>query len=312
MISDVDLVEKLSRIVHFKESKAYYARKFGVSEQRVIDVWPKVLQLNKNPIIERRSKILLIDIETSPLITYVFQKSVWKAKIHHDKVISDWFVLTWAAKWLEDRHVFTDKLTRGEAQSGNDKRIIESLCNMLDEADVVIGHNSLDFDVPNILTRCVFHKLNPPSPWKNIDTKKVAKSQFGFTHNSLDALGDFLNVGRKIETDFELWKRCLVGDEEALEEMRAYNENDVILLENVYIALRPFIKGHPNMDLYHNENASLCTSCGEGHLELIPDKHFYTQAVRYDMYRCTKCGAVSRSKHGTPYSNKKKISPIPR
>lgn len=311
MISDIDLIDKISRIIHFKEAKSYYAAKFGVSEQRVVDVWPQVLKLQKSPV-ERHSKILLLDIETSPLITYVFQKSVWKAKITHDRVISDWFILTWAAKWLGDKHIFSDKLTRGEAQSGNDKRIVESICEMLEEADVVIGHNSIDFDIPNILTRCVAHKFPPPSPWKNIDTKRVAKSQFGFTHNSLDALGDFLNVGRKIETDFELWKRCLVGDEEALEEMRVYNENDVTLLENVYLVLRPFIKGHPNMDLYHNESEPVCTSCGEGGLKLIPDKSFYTQAVRYDMYRCTKCGAVSRSKHGTPYSYKKKISPIPR
>lgn len=311
MISDIDLINKISKIIHFKESKSYYARKFGVSEQSVINVWPQILKLSKSHM-GRRSKILLLDIETSPLITYVFQKSVWKARITHEKVISEWYILTWAAKWLGDKHIFSDKLTSKEVLSGNDKRILESVCEMLEEADVVIGHNSIDFDVPNILTRCAFHKLLPPSPWKNIDTKRIAKSQFGFTHNSLDALGDFLNVGRKIETDFELWKKCLMGDEVALEEMRTYNENDVILLENVYLRLRPFIKGHPNMDIYNNDDEPVCTSCGEGGLELIPDKYFYTQAVRYDMYRCIKCGAVSRAKHGTPYSYKKKISSIPR
>lgn len=309
--TDIDLIEKLSKLSSYKKSKQFYAHKLGVPEEKINELWGKLLKIEKTKE-NTGAKILFLDIETSPLLCYVFQKQVWKAKISHDKVISNWFILTWSAKWYGQRAVLSDKLTSREAILEDDSRIVKSLWKLMDEADVICAHNGIDFDFPNILTRCVLHKLPPPSPYKQIDTKRIAKSQFGFTHNSLDGLASFFGMEGKIDTDFELWKRCVKGDEEALEEMRIYNEQDVIVLENVYNALRPYVRGHANLDLYTDSEESSCPACGKHSLGLIPDKYFYTQAVRYEIFRCNDCGAISRAKQGTPYVNKKKISAIPR
>jgi len=267
---------------------------------------------NKAQVIQVPVKVLLLDIETSPILAYVFQKEVWKARIAYSKVLSDYFMLTWAAKWLGSPEMMSDRLTSEEAVLEDDERIVMSLWKLLDEADVVIAHNALAFDIPNINTRSIKYNLDPPNPFKIIDTLRVAQSQFGFTHNSLDALAHFFNMDGKIGTDFSLWKRCIFGEDDALREMETYNRQDVAVLENVYIKLRPYIKGHPNFDLYIDEEKSVCPSCGSSDITRQDNKYFYTQAVKYNTYRCHNCGTVSRSKQSVKYINKKKISPIPR
>lgn len=263
------------------------------------------------PVLQSPARILLLDIETMPLLALVYQKQVWKARIGHDKVLSDWFMVTWAAKWLDEDDILSERLTPEEVLKEDDSRIVKSMWTLLDEADVVIAHN-IPFDIPNINTRSIKHGLLPPSPYKTIDTLKVAQNQFGFTHNGLDALARFFEIEGKSPTTFELWKSCLFGDAQALEDMELYNIQDVLVLEKVYLKLRPYVRGHSNIDLYIDSPVPTCTHCGSTHIDKMVGKYFYTQAVRYETFRCTDCGTISRAKQGLKYTNKKQISAIPR
>ena len=305
------------------QSKAAAARAVGIDEasiRRSIKFGRKVFGkfkyyisddvLAHTSVNKSKAKILLFDSETSPLLAMVFQKQVWKAKIGYDKVVSDYYFLSWAAKWLGDNAVMSDVLTPEEALKEDDSRIIRSLWKLIDEADVVIAHNCA-FDIPNFNTRSVKHGLMPPSPYKIVDTLKTAQQQFGFTHNSLGALAKFFDLEGKIETDFGLWKGCISGDEGSLFVMETYNVQDVVVLENVFLKLRPYMRGFPNLDLYTDDAEPSCPHCGSKHIELIKDKFFYTQSVKYETYRC-ECGAISRSKTGLKYNNKKQVSAIPR
>lgn len=306
----IETKELLKKLLVQKQSKKFYSEKLGVSEQEINRLLEEIRgkKTDNHP----KVRILLLDIETSPLLAYVYQKQVWKAKVTHKHVLSNWFMLTWAAKWLNEEEVYSDALSPTEAKNEDDERIVTSLWILLDEADIIIAHNGDDFDIPNINTRCVLHSLPPPSPYKQIDTKRVAQRQFGFTHNSLDGLCEFFGIEGKVETDFQLWKDCIMGIPEALNEMEMYNKNDVVILEKIYHFLKPYIKGHPNLDLYIDSEFPVCTSCGKDSLNPIEGKYFYTQAVRYPIFRCSGCGAISRAKKGEPYINKKQISSIPR
>ena len=68
-------------------------------------------------------KILILDIETAPMRVYVWRR--WKQNVYPDQVISDWFMLTWSAKWLYSEEIISDRLTSQEAINENDKRITE-------------------------------------------------------------------------------------------------------------------------------------------------------------------------------------------
>jgi hypothetical protein len=240
-------------------------------------------------------RVLLFDIETSPLEAYVFQKSVWRTNVTDDQVISEWYALCWSAKWLYDDNVMTQRLTGNEARNEDDKRIVGGLWKLLDEADIVIAHNGDGFDVPNMNTRFILNGFPPPSPYKTIDTKVVATAQFGFTHNSLNALARIFGFEAKKDTDFDLWKRCKSGDERALKYMQEYNVGDVTLLEKVYLRLRPWIRNHPNIGLYVDTKEPICPNCGSTHITWLKDKYHYTGVSKFPVFVC-ECGAYGRGR----------------
>ena len=246
--------------------------------------------------IGKMPKILIFDIETAPLKAFVW--NLWKENIPLDRIISDYFIICWSAKWLYAPEVMSDCLTPEEIFAEDDSRIIKRLHELIDAADVVVTHNGNRFDIPRINTRFIVNGLNPPAPYFSVDTCAVARKQFGFSSNKLDALAKYLGYSPKLETNFDLWRRCLEGDEEALNYMVKYNKRDVTLLEEVYIKLKPWIKGHPNYGVFLDSSEPSCSNCGSDKLERIPNKFYYTQFNKYPLFRCTDCGAVVRGRKG--------------
>ena len=236
-------------------------------------------------------KILLIDIETAPKRAYVWR--MWKENVSYGQLISDWFMLTWSAKWHGESHIYGDKLDPKEVLEENDYRIVSSLRDMMDEADVIVGHNGDKFDLPSINTRMVVNGIDQPSPYRSVDTLKIAKRNFKFSSNRLDYLGEALGVGRKIDTGgFDLWARCMKGDKKALQQMLDYNMQDVVLLESVYDELRPYHKTHPSHGA--TEDTPVCPKCGGKHMQ---KRGFsLTNTNKYQRYQCQDCGSWARGR----------------
>lgn len=240
----------------------------------------------------KQPKVLLIDIETTPLQAHVW--GTWKQRIGHEQIINDWFMLSWSAKWLFDSRVMGDVLKPEEALKKDDSRIAKSLWTLFDQCDVVIGHNINGFDLPKAQTRFLLNKLAPPSPFRVIDTLKVAQQNFRFGSNKLDYIGQLILNDRKIKTEYQLWLRCLDGDEASLRYMLEYNKHDVLLLEEAYVFLRPYIKNHPNMAIYQEAIEPTCPTCGSVDIEECG--HYSTSVNRYLAFRCKECGAICRSR----------------
>jgi len=238
-------------------------------------------------------KILLLDIETAPMRAYVW--ALWKQNVDpKTQLINDWFCLTWATKWLFDTKVYSQKLTNGEVLEEDDSRIIRNIWKMLNEADIVIAHNGWRFDIPRLNTRFIINGLNPPMPYQIIDTLSVAKKSFAFSSNKLDMINKSLGIRRKVDTGgFELWDKCINGDENSLKKMERYNRGDVLALEDLYMKLRPWIKSHPNLGIYVEANGSVCPTCGSSNLNW--GGSYVTPAGKYKTFRC-ECGAVGRSR----------------
>ena len=261
----------------------------------------KLLQQREAP--KKEVKILLFDIETSPLKVYVWRR--WMQNVYLDQTIAEWFMICWSAKWLGSDEVFSECLTPEEILSEDDTRISKQLWLLMDQADIVIAHNGKKFDVPKMNSRFILAQLPPPSSYIQIDTKEVAAKQFGFSSNKLDALAGYFGIEHKDDTDFELWVRCMKGEQEALDYMESYNRKDVVILEKVYLKLRPWIKNHPNIGLYLEKDEMVCPSCGSKHLE-EDGSFYYTTANKYVVMRCTGCGALSRMRNTAYPKDKKK------
>jgi hypothetical protein len=237
--------------------------------------------------------ILILDIETAPLKAYVWR--LWKQDISLDAIVCDWFMLSWSAKWLFDTITVSDRLVGQEAVKEDDSRLVKGLWEMLDRADIVVAHNGNSFDIPKINARFIKWGLPPTSPYQQIDTKLIAQKQFGFSSNKLDGLAKLFDMPGKTPTGFQLWVDCVNGSEEAIIKMETYNRNDVAVLEEIYLRLRPWIKGHANLGLYTDGTKPVCPNCGSENVR-EDGNYYYTPAGRYKTLRC-ECGAVSRARY---------------
>jgi hypothetical protein len=241
-------------------------------------------------------RILYFDIETTPLLAHAW--SMWQEVRSYDFIVQDYRVLCWSAIWEGEDHGISRCLPQYDTYKkdpDDDSELMLSLWRLLDEADIVVAHNLAKFDLPKAMSRFAYHDLGPPSPFKQVDTLKLAKRHFRFTSNRLDDLGAHLNLGRKVSHEgFGLWKRVMAGDSDAWDEMVTYCNQDVVLLRKVYHRLLPYCSGVPNMAIYYDSDKPLCTKCGSANL--TRNGKAFTQLGSYQRYKCHDCGAYSRGR----------------
>lgn len=284
--------------------------KFKFKESLDNDNIPNSVYTKKIETVKNSPKVLFVDIETAPIKTAIFK--VWNTNVYPENILSDWFMLSWSAKWLGEDDVSGLVLLPSEVYREDDSKIVEELWKLFDEADIVVAHNGNKFDIPKINSRFLANNLMPPSPYKQIDTMLIARNMFGETYNKLDFLAKKFGYEGKYTTEMKLWIDCLNGKMGALLQMLSYNNQDVVILEKVYLKLRPYIKGHPNLNIYNDDSNITCPHCNSTKIYPIKGKYFYTNSSRYQLYTCKDCGAHSRGKKGIPYNNKKQIISIPR
>ena len=254
-----------------------------------------------------KPKILVWDIETSPMTTYTFQ--IYEQNIRLDQVIEDWNILAWGAKWLGEPASKTMYMDNSKSKDvRDDKKIVEGLIKLLNEADAVITHNGEKFDIKRVNTRAAMNGLPPIKPYRSTDTYKESKKVFDFTSHSLAYMSEKLNKKYKKLTHsrypgLSLWKAVLAGDQTAWKEMKKYCINDVLTTEELYGELSGWIKTQ-NMTVWSDE-AGIACRCGSGRLE---KRGFaFTDGGKFQIYRCLKCGKWPRSSVNLLSKEKKKM-----
>lgn len=131
---------------------------------------------------------------------------------------------------------------RGER--ANDAPLLRDILACLEEADILIAHNGLKFDLPFLRTRAVVHGLPPVNFQKIIDPVQLARQHFRFSGNSLDSIAKTLSTqAAKTPLSPETWQRAsLNGDPAAMEEIVQHCIYDVDVLEEVCWQLRGYVK----------------------------------------------------------------------
>ena len=132
---------------------------------------------------ETSPKILLADIETSPLESYTW--GLWDQNVGLEQIKTEWTILSYAAKWMhQSRVMYRDTGGRGKHKVRDDKPLMGDLWSLLDEADIVVAQNGKRFDCKKINARLIMHGYGPPSPYRVVDTLLVSKKYFAFTSNN--------------------------------------------------------------------------------------------------------------------------------
>jgi len=233
----------------------------------------------------KQSKILLYDIETTPLLAWAWNRYPQNGVL---KVERDWELLCIAYKWLGKSEV----VVKGR-DSRSEKQLAAEIAAQMSKADIIVTHNGVKFDNRKVEAKLAQFDLNPTPPQLQVDTCREARKFFGFSSNKLSELGKRLGLGDKVQTGgANLWFDCMAGNETAWRKMKRYNKQDVNLLEKLYVKLRPYLHNHPNMALL-NDKPNSCTKCGSSHLK--SHGWSYTRTKAYRRFKCQTCGGISTS-----------------
>lgn len=242
-------------------------------------------------------KILFYDIETSHNLVAVF-KLFGEDYISPDNIVQERYIICASWKWLGGKKVTASALPDNARlfakNPNNDYHVCKALHDILSQADVIVAHNGDKYDIKFTEGRMIAHGLPPLPPIVKIDTLKVAKSRFLFNSNRLDYIGKYLRVGQKKHTSNGLWLRVLQHDKAAIAEMVKYNKQDVLLLERVFLKLRPYMANHINRQLFGNRVG--CPRCGSAKVQARGFARTTTGV--YQRWQC-ECGGWFRSKKAT-------------
>jgi DNA polymerase elongation subunit (family B)/ribosomal protein L37AE/L43A len=252
-------------------------------------------------------RTLVIDIETAPIEAYVW--GLFDNNVALNQIKTEWSILSYAAKWLDEKQVhYDDTSGRGARKVRDDKKLMRGLWELLDEADIVVGQNHKKFDLKKIHARMVEHGYKPYSPIRVVDTTIEARRYFGFTSKKLEWMSKHLTDcpkdSHKEFPGFELWTECLVDNPRAWREMKKYNIRDVEATEKVYRRLLPWIATHPNAAVHIQDKEPRCPKCSSKDLQR---RGFaLTQQGSYPRWQCNECGGWARGKTTTLHHSVRK------
>jgi uncharacterized protein YprB with RNaseH-like and TPR domain len=190
-------------------------------------------------------------------------------------------VICFSAKWLGAPR---SSIEFYSVQDGHDV-MVKAAWDLLDQADAVMHYNGSSFDIPHLNREFLELGLGPTSPYQNVDLYRLSK-KFKFQSRKLEHVSQKLGFEGKVQHEgFNLWRKCLQGDEKAWKAMERYNKRDVTLMEDMYEVLLPWIPGLPNRRLYDSDSG--CPRCGSKHVQKRGISRTATSI--FQQYQCQHC-----------------------
>ena len=179
-----------------------------------------------------------------------------------------------------------------EWQVGGYDGFMRAVWEVFDSADLIIGHNADRFDARHLMGGWAEMGLPAPSPYKVVDTLKIARGTFAYESNTLDALNKRLGVEAKSDKyDVKIARAAVNGDKEAQARIEDYNRGDIIASEALFDRLRPYARNIPHLGMWTDDELA-CPSCG--HTMTATGKTVHANVQKYEHLRCDNCGAHAR------------------
>ena len=131
-----------------------------------------------------------------------------------------------------------------QGMRASDYQLVAAILAYIEDIDVLIGHNAVNFDAPFLRTRALIHGLPHVQPLKIYDPCLQARKSFRFHSNSLKAISEVLDTAeRKSPLLPGVWQKAIGdGDKACLDEIVAHCIADVETLEEVAWQMRSYIK----------------------------------------------------------------------
>lgn len=248
-------------------------------------------QVEAKEIYKYKPKILIFDIETSTMLAHIFNPRT--EYVGQKQIVQDVSVLSVAAKWWKEKKVFY-KDTFKNKNKRDDLEVCKFIHELIEEADILVGHNIDRFDIKKLNGRFIKHGLKPLPKPQTVDTLKLARKYFSFSYNNLGYLAQYLECAPKSDhakfSGITLWIEYLNGNKEAQKEMKDYNIQDILTNEEIFEKLLPWNE-QLNFQTYYGKWVCTC-----GH-----DKYYKHGLSRnkqnvFQRYRCENCQKVITGK----------------
>lgn len=229
-------------------------------------------------------KLLSIDIENSPHLVWTYKLWGNNVYIPPSMVVQESQIMCFAAKWIGENTEAMFYSTYHNGYGG----MMSAAWDLMNEADGLVYFNGDRFDGPKIKKSLLVAGFDPPSPYKGIDLYTVIKRQFDFPYKRLDEVAKALGLEGKKGKHGDNWRACLENDPEAWERERIYNIQDVVLNEQVFNIIKPWIGGStiPSVAL----ETGLGMACRCGSTNLTKEGFRQTLKGKFQRFRCSSCG----------------------
>ncbi len=240
------------------------------------------------------ANMLVWDIESTSIdiLHRQYDLTVNTKRFRPDEIVRDWTMLGAAWKFIGNDEIRC--ISVSPKNPLNDYMVVKYTYEALEQADILIGHNSDAFDLKKFNARAIYYDMKPLPPKQQIDTLKEARKHFKFTSNKLSYLANYLGITSKDESPD--WNRILDGDADELSKMREYNKKDVIVTEQLYLKLRGWMKTHPNVSLYtpikdiEGKKLLSCKVCNS--MNYSKYGFHYHKASKTQRYQCLDCKTI--------------------
>ena len=242
-----------------------------------------------------KPRVLIFDIERIPAWTKPLP--IWDLKSLKYKYLTPADIQSWgrticlAYQWLGESKIHFI----AEWQEGGRAAFLEKARDLLTEADVVVGHNMQDFDLPHLEGEFILENMTPAAPSKVFDTLKVMRKHGNLENNQLDTLDKrFGFTGKSDKYRISMAMDAVAGDEKAQRKIELYNRGDIRATKRVYLRLRPV--GSVNLSVFFDDSDEVvrCPACTKTKVQKRGVA--VTGLGRYQRYQCQDCGAWGKGK----------------
>lgn len=203
-------------------------------------------------------KILLWDIEASNLV-------------------ADYgWVLCIAYKWFGEEKPQIIRL-RGTREFQRDRTddagVLRKFSLVMEQADVHVFWFGEFFDLPFVQTRLMMAGLKPLPNIPFIDGWRIARKKLRLRSNRLDAVSKIIPLPKGVEREEKLqptprdWRRANAGHEDALKVIEDRCISDVLVLEQIYQAIRHLGAQLPNLSKVGGTLEEGCPACGKHRIQ---------------------------------------------
>lgn len=239
------------------------------------------------------SRILILDVERIDGISlqHWWDRGDLKNRyIRYESVVRQPRVTIACAKWYDS----PDIIRLAEWDSGGRKRFLRKVHALMEQADIIVGHNIDGADVPWLKNDFhVEYDFPVLPPFKTVDTLKVLRKELGkgAPFKAMDAFCKIVGLPAKTDKYDPMAMERAVVDKSVEDRVRLtdYCAGDIVASQGLYDWERPHIRNHPAL---LTDDPTSCNRCGHETVDI--DRRYVTNVLSYSMKQCTSCGGYQK------------------